>query len=252
MFKFKPPLFWSDYQFGEPAQEKGVRAKRVYRWVWKLFAGLLMGTILIPLLLRWVPPPGSAFMLRAKASQAAIRYHWVPCRRISPYLPIAMVAAEDQQFPRHWGFDFHAISSALQENKRRRQPRGASTITQQVAKNLFLWPGRSYFRKGLEAYFTAIIELLWPKRRILEVYLNIAQFGPNVFGVEAASRFYFKKPASRLDKGEAALLAAVLPNPRRLKVAEPSAYVRQRVWQIKRQMDLLGGIAYLKEIWPDK
>lgn len=249
---FKTPFFWSDYRFGEPPREKGVSAKRAYGWAWKCFAGLLLVTILVPLLLRWVPPPGSAFMLQANASQPAVRYRWVPCRRISPYLPIAVVAAEDQQFPRHWGFDFRAISSALEENKRRRQPRGASTITQQVAKNLFLWSGRSYIRKGLEAYFTAIIELLWPKRRILEVYLNIAQFGPNVFGVEAASRFYFQKPASRLDKGEAALLAAVLPNPRRLKVAEPSDYVRQRVGQIEQQMDLLGGVAYLKEIWPDQ
>lgn len=248
---FKTPFFWSDYQFGEPPRKKGVSSKCVYQWAWKLFTGLLLVTLLVPLLLRWVPPPVSAFMLHADASRPAIRYRWVPGRHISPYLPIAVVAAEDQQFPQHWGFDFRAISSALEENKRRRRPRGASTITQQVAKNLFLWSGRSYFRKGLEAYFTVIIELLWPKRRILEVYLNIAQFGPNVFGVEAASRFYFQKPASQLDKSEAALLAAVLPNPRRLKVAEPSDYVRQRVGQIEQQMDLLGGTAYLKAIWPD-
>jgi monofunctional biosynthetic peptidoglycan transglycosylase len=248
---FKSPFFWSDYRFGKPPGKKGMGAKRVIRWVRKLFTGLLLGTLLIPLLLRWVPPPVSAFMLQANGSDSAVRYRWVPCRRISPYVPLAVVAAEDQQFPTHWGFDFRAISAALKENKRRRQPRGASTITQQVAKNLFLWPGRSYLRKGAEAYFTTIIELLWPKRRVLEVYLNIAQFGPKVFGVEAASRLYFQKPASQLDKSEAALLAAVLPNPRRLKVAQPSDYVRQRVGQIQRQMDLLGGMAHLKKVWPD-
>jgi len=215
----------------------------------KLLAALLLASVLMPLVLRWVPPPTSAYMLRAAAGRAA--YQWVSYNRISHHLPIAVVAAEDQKFPRHMGFDFNAIGKALDENKRRVRPRGASTISQQVAKNLFLWPGRSYLRKGFEAYFTVVIELLWPKRRILEVYLNIAEFGNGVYGVEAASRTYFNKPASQLYKSEAALLAAVLPNPSKLKAAAPSAYVRQRAMEIEAQMDQLGGPAYLGDIWPE-
>ncbi|MGD9214980.1 MAG: monofunctional biosynthetic peptidoglycan transglycosylase [Desulfobacteraceae bacterium] len=210
---------------------------------------VLLITLLIPLSLRWAPPPTSAFMLQAHSIQSEIRYRWVPFARICDHLPVAVVAAEDQKFPHHWGFDFKAIGSALEENKRRNRPRGASTISQQVAKNLFLWSGRSYIRKGFEAYFTVIIELLWPKRRILEVYLNIAQFGPGVFGVEAASQAYFKKPASRLSKSEAALFAAVLPNPKKLRLWEPSDYVLERAIQIEEQMSQLGGIAYLNSVW---
>ena len=162
------------------------------------------------------------------------------------------MAAEDQKFPDHIGFDFESIEKAIKDNKRRRRPRGASTITQQVAKNLFLWPGRSYVRKGLEAYLTLMIELAWPKQRILEVYLNIAQFGPGVFGVEAAGQAYFSKSASRLHKDDAAILAAVLPNPRRLRAGRPSEYVNQRAFEIRQQMDQLGGIAYLKDVWPKR
>lgn len=209
-------------------------------------------TILVPLALRWAPVPVSSFILQARFTQPAVRYRWVSYERISRHLPIAVVAAEDQKFPEHWGFDFSAIGSALEENKRRKRPRGASTITQQVAKNLFLYSGSSYIRKGIEAYFTVMIELLWPKRRILEVYLNIAEFGPGVFGVEAASQAYFNKPASRIHKREAALFAAVLPNPRKLKVSRPSEYVLERADKIEDQMSQLGGIAYLKNIWPAK
>jgi monofunctional biosynthetic peptidoglycan transglycosylase len=215
-------------------------------------AYLILVTILIPLLLRWTPVPISSYILQAYTSQPSVRYHWVPYERISRHLPIAVVAAEDQKFPNHWGFDFRAIGSALEENKRRKNPRGASTITQQVVKNLFLWSGRSNIRKAFEAYFTIIIELLWPKQRILEVYLNIAEFGPGVFGVEAASQTYFNKPASRIHKTEAALFAAVLPNPRQLKVSKPSDYVLQRAGQIEKQVAQLGGITYLRDIWPVK
>lgn len=191
-------------------------------------------------------------MLGAYMADDGFRYRWVPHQRISRYLPIAVVAAEDQKFPNHWGFDFDAIGKALEENKSRARMRGASTITQQVVKNLFLWSGQSYIRKGLEAYLTSIIELLWPKRRILEVYLNIAEFGPGVFGAEAASRAYFDKPASQLSQSEAALLAAVLPNPRKLKVESPTFYVRERAWHINEQMEQLGGPAYLKDVWPSR
>jgi monofunctional biosynthetic peptidoglycan transglycosylase len=248
----KSPFFWSDYRSGQSPAKKRRRRKPSFGLAWKTIACLILVTVLIPLLLRWTPVPISSYIFQAHTSQPSVRYHWVSYQRISHYLPIAVVAAEDQKFPHHWGFDFRAIGSAIEENKRRKTPRGASTITQQVVKNLFLWPGRSYFRKAIEAYFTIMIELLWPKQRILEVYLNIAEFGPGVFGVEAASQTYFNKPASRIRKTEAALFAAVLPNPRKLKVSRPSDYVLRRVGHIERQMAQLGGITYLEGVWPAK
>lgn len=248
----KKPLLRTNHRSGKQYFKKGRSRKSVYGWVRKTLTGLLLVTFLIPLALRWAPVPFSSFILQAYITQPAVRYRWVPYQRISRHLPVAVVAAEDQKFPDHWGFDFSAIESALEENKRRKRPRGASTITQQVAKNLFLYSGSSYIRKGIEAYFTILIEMQWPKQRILEVYLNIAEFGPGVFGVEAASQTYFNKPASRIRKNEAALLAAVLPNPRKLRVSKPSDYVLQRVGQIERQMAQLGGITYLKDVWPAK
>ena len=239
-----------DDEFDQPPFNKNERRKQVFVRFLIIMAGLWLITIVIPLVLRWAPPPTSAFMLFGNSSKHPNQYRWISYDRISLHMPVAVVAAEDQKFLQHWGFDFNAIGKAIDENKRRRRPRGASTISQQVAKNLFLWSGRSYIRKGIEAYFTMVIELLWPKRRILEVYLNIAQFGPGIFGVEAAGNAYFNKPASQLRKSEAALLAAVLPNPGTLKAANPSEYVRQRATQIEHQMDRLGGPAYLKDIWP--
>jgi monofunctional biosynthetic peptidoglycan transglycosylase len=173
------------------------------------------------------------------------RYEWVDYERISPSIALAAVAAEDQKFPTHAGFDLDSIKQAIEENRRRRSPRGASTISQQVAKNLYLWPGKSMLRKSLEAYFTVLVETLWPKRRILEVYLNIAEFGPGIFGVEAASLAYFAKPAAEVTAAEAALLAAVLPNPKQLRAGQPSEYVLGRARQIQEQMRLLGGREYL-------
>jgi monofunctional biosynthetic peptidoglycan transglycosylase len=161
---------------------------------------------------------------------------------------LAVVAAEDQKFPHHWGFDFESIADAVQEKGARGRPRGASTISQQVARNLFLWPGRSYLRKGLEAYFTVLLELLWPKRRILEVYLNVAEFGDGIYGIAAAAQAFFGKRPADLGRAEAALLAAVLPNPRRLHARNPSAYVRERALWIEEQMIHLGGPAYLQSL----
>jgi len=244
----KSQLFWTDYRPG--SARRRIKRGRFRGWWWKIPVGLLAANIVVLLLLRWLPPPTTAFMLAASPPDSGIRYQWVPWKRISPDLPVAVVAAEDQKFPNHHGFDFDSIEKAIKENKRRRRPRGASTITQQVAKNLFLWSGRSYVRKGLEAYLTLMIELLWPKQRILEVYLNIAEFGPGIYGAEAAGRAYFNKPASRLHKDDAVILAAVLPNPRRLKAGRPSGYVYQRAFEIRQQMDQLGGITYLKEVWP--
>jgi monofunctional biosynthetic peptidoglycan transglycosylase len=174
-------------------------------------------------------------------------YRWVPWSRISPHAALAVIASEDQNFATHHGFDVESIQKAVDAHERGERLRGASTISQQVAKNLFLWSGRSYVRKGLEAYFTALIEVTWSKRRILEVYLNIVELGDGVFGVEAASQRDFHKPASRLTADEAALLAAVLPNPIRLRVSRPSAYVEERRGWIVQQMDQLGGVGYIKQ-----
>lgn len=218
------------------------------KWAGTGAVGLAAILLFSIVLLRWVAVPTSAFMLRQRFSGKAIEYQWVDWSHISTRMPIAVVAAEDQRFPDHWGFDFKAISDAMRENRWRSRPRGASTISQQVAKNMFLWPGRSLIRKGLEAGLTVTIELCWPKKRILEVYLNIAQFGPRTFGVAAASRRYFKKSPVRLTAYEAAMLAAVLPNPTSYSLAPPSPYVWQRAADIQEQISMLGGPAYLRHL----
>ena len=214
---------------------------RLLKWILLAPLLLLAFNLLLVLLLRWVPPPTTAFMLSAEIRP--VHQQWVPWERIAPAARLAVVASEDQKFPDHHGFDFEAIDKALEQNQKRRgrHLHGASTISQQTAKNLFLWSGRSWLRKGLEAYFTVLLEHLWPKHRILEVYLNVAQFGPDVYGVEEASRRYFGKPAARLDAHEAALLAAVLPNPVKMHAGSPSAYVQDRAAEIEEQMRLLGG-----------
>ncbi|EPL1952597.1 TPA: monofunctional biosynthetic peptidoglycan transglycosylase [Citrobacter freundii] len=173
---------------------------------------------------------------------------WVSMDEISPWMGLAAIAAEDQKFPEHWGFDVSAIEKALAHNERNENRiRGASTLSQQTAKNLFLWDGRSWVRKGLEAGLTLGMETVWSKKRILTVYLNIAEFGDGIFGVEAAAQRYFHKPASRLSLSEAALLAAVLPNPLRFKANAPSGYVRSRQAWIMRQMRQLGGESFMRE-----
>ncbi|MFB3854138.1 MAG: monofunctional biosynthetic peptidoglycan transglycosylase [Vicinamibacterales bacterium] len=215
---------------------------------------LMLLSIVATLLLRWVPPLRTGVMMERRIAalidgrQYRARYIWVPMERISPHAAIAVVAAEDQKFADHHGFDVESIQDALDDSERGERLRGASTISQQVAKNVFLWSGRSFVRKGLEAWFTALVELLWSKRRILEVYLNIVELGDGVFGVEAASQIYFRKPAARLQPSEAALLAAVLPNPHRLRAAKPSIYVQGRRDWILGQMEQLGGTDYLRRI----
>jgi len=204
---------------------------------------------------RWLPVPITSFMI-GDWMAAADRQHsgrrpdhdWVPWPEISKQAAVAVIASEDQKFLGHQGFDLEAIDKALADAKHGRRLRGASTISQQVAKNLFLWPGQSWVRKGLEAWYTLWIEWLWPKQRILEVYLNSAEFGRGVWGVEAASRHFFRKPAARLNRNEAALLAAVLPNPKRFRVDRPSPYVQQRQAWIMRQMSMLGGVRLLDDI----
>jgi len=172
---------------------------------------------------------------------------WVGMDEISPWMALAVIASEDQKFPTHWGFDVAAIQSVLDNEGEKAGMRGASTLSQQTAKNVFLWDGRSWIRKGLEAGLTVGIETVWTKRRILTVYLNVAEMGKGVFGVEEASQRYFHKPASRLSMSEAALLAAVLPNPIRFRADAPSAYVRQRQQWILRQMRQLGGEGFLRQ-----
>jgi monofunctional biosynthetic peptidoglycan transglycosylase len=228
---------------------------RLARAIIGLVVICLAASILAVAALRWIDPPYTAFMAEAQAaawagrdSNYVFRHSWVDLDRISPNLPLAVVASEDQKFPGHWGFDVEAIEKAYALNQHSHKVRGASTISQQVAKNLFLWSGRSYVRKGLEAYFTILIESLWPKRRILEVYLNIAEFGFGTYGAEAAAQRFFHKPASRLTRGDAAALAAVLPNPERLSAAAPSRYVQQRREWILGQMQALGGPEMLDEI----
>jgi monofunctional biosynthetic peptidoglycan transglycosylase len=240
-----PP--WSPHARRRPvARPRRRPAGRLRRTLWAgLFA--VLGLTVLPIgALRWLPPPTSAFMIQQGVSNLAAGvwiwpdYHWTPRTRISSTVALAAVAAEDQRFPTHFGLDLEAIRHAADHNARGGPVRGASTLTQQTVKNLFLWPGRSWVRKGLEAWLALWMELLLPKGRILELYLNLAQFGDNVYGVEAASQRYFGIPAARLDPAQAALLAAVLPNPVHYRVDAPSAYVRGRQAWILGQMRQLG------------
>ncbi|OAT29426.1 monofunctional biosynthetic peptidoglycan transglycosylase [Buttiauxella ferragutiae ATCC 51602] len=225
------------------------------RWLLRgllALAGIWLAGII---LFSFMPVPFSAVMVERQFSawfSGDLSYvahsDWVSMDEISPWMGLAVIAAEDQKFPDHWGFDVTAIEKAIAHNERNEnRVRGASTLSQQTAKNLFLWDGRSYLRKGLEAGLTLGMEVVWTKRRILAVYLNIAEFGDGVFGVEAASQRYFHKPASRLTASEAALLAAVLPNPIRFKANAPSGYVHQRQQWILRQMRQLGGESFMAQ-----
>ncbi|MEJ8801934.1 monofunctional biosynthetic peptidoglycan transglycosylase [Pontibacter sp. H249] len=224
----------------------------------KLVLSLFLISIAWVLLYRWVAPPATLHMVkrRAEASTAdksnpEIAYKFVRLEEMSEQLPLAVVASEDQLFLQHNGFDVDAIMDAFKRNQKGGNIRGGSTISQQVAKNVFLWHGRSYLRKGVEAYFTMLIEVLWGKQRIMEVYLNIAEMGDGVFGVEAASQKYFNKPAKNVGRQQAALLAAVLPNPIKYSAKNPSGYTQRRRTRIARAMGRLGGTTYIKSILPE-
>lgn len=235
-----------------------ISARRGLNWLWYWGKRAVIGIIALwlagILIFAFLPVPFSMVMIERQLSawltgdfSYVAHSDWVPMDEISPYMALAVMAAEDQKFPEHWGFDVSAIESALVHNQRNQNRiRGASTLSQQTAKNLFLWDGRSWVRKGLEVGLTAGIELVWTKRRILTVYLNIAEFGDGIFGVEAAARHFFNKPASKLGASEAALLAAVLPNPLRFKVNAPSGYVISRQQWILRQMRQLGGKEFIQ------
>lgn len=233
-----------------PARTRLHRILRALAWT---VLGWVAVTWLVVLILRFVPPATSAFMLERQVSawvhgekHYRRHYRWVPWAEMSKWAPLAMVAGEDQRFPLHHGFDLDAIQTAIESAEQGRRLRGASTISQQTAKNLFLWGGRSWVRKGLEAYFTVLLEITWPKQRILEVYANIAELGDGVYGVGAASRLYFHTDAARLNARQAALLAAVLPNPRERHADRPSAYVSRRAAWIQQQMRQLGGPGYVE------
>ena len=212
------------------------------------------GSVLLVLIFRWVPPPGTALMVERKVESwidgepIDLQRDWEPWEKISDDLKVAVIAGEDQKFASHWGFDFTAIQAALAHNERGGTIRGASTLSQQVAKNQFLWSGRSWLRKGLEAWFTALIELLWSKERILEVYLNSAEWDEGVFGAQAAARHHFGVDAGKLSRQQASLLAAVLPNPRNWSASRPSSYVARRAGWIRQQMSQLGGDSYLEQL----
>ncbi|WP_160285633.1 monofunctional biosynthetic peptidoglycan transglycosylase [Pseudomonas knackmussii] len=230
------------------------RMKILLRRLFKFILWFVAASVVVVVVLRWVPPPGSMLMLERKVQSwfngqpIDVQHDWQSWDDISDNLKIAVIAGEDQKFAEHHGFDMPAIEQALAHNERGKSVRGASTISQQTAKNLFLWPGRSWLRKGLEAWFTVLLETFWPKERILEVYLNSAEWDNGVFGAQAAARHHFGVDASKLSAQQAAQLAAVLPNPRKWSAARPSPYVRQRAAWINRQMWQLGGHDYLERL----
>jgi monofunctional glycosyltransferase len=229
--------------------------KKLFKISLKIILEFILFSIFIVLLLKWLNPLTTSIMIQRQIEAVVtfkekqmIAYEWFSYDDISKEMALAVVAAEDQNFPNHFGFDFEQIEKAIDQHNRGHRLRGASTISQQVAKNLFLWEGRSFIRKGFEAYFTLLIELLWSKERILEVYLNIVELGDMVFGVGAASQIYFKKFPSKLTRSQAALLTATIPNPIRFSVRRPSRYILRRQSWILGQMSLLGGISYLKDL----
>lgn len=211
------------------------------KWTWRLVLLGLMLLVGLTLPLRWIDPSTSAYMaLDGWHNDRTVRQEWVPQHRISDHLKLAVIAAEDQKFPHHFGFDLEQIRQAVDTHRDGGSLRGASTITQQLGRNLYLWPGRNWLRKGLEAAIAVPLELFVPKHRLLEIYLNIAEFDEGIYGAEAAARHYFGKSAAALTRSEAALLAAVLPAPGRLQAHQPGEYLHARQRWILEQMDNLG------------
>lgn len=228
-----------------------VLLKRLFVKAIFYFFALSVGGVI---LFKFLPIPFTMTMIDRKAKSllrgedAEIHYSWRSYNRVSREMHLAAVAAEDQNFPNHWGFDFKALEKAYTNNRKGKKVRGASTISQQVAKNVFLWQGRSYFRKAMEFYFTGLIELIWGKRRILEVYVNVAEMSKNTFGAEAAAQRVFKKPAKNLTRAEAARLAAVLPSPNKWSAVKPGPYVTRRTAVIQKYMRALGGVKYIADL----
>ena len=219
--------------------------KRILRYIRNLIIFFFASTILSVVALRFIPVYITPLMVirsveqLVKGEKVAMKHKWVPKEKISRHLPMAVIASEDNRFASHNGFDFKEISKAIEENKKRKKARGASTISQQTAKNVFLWPQSSWVRKGLEVYFTVLIEFFWSKERIMEVYLNSIEMGKGIYGAQAAAKYKFNTTAAKLSSGQCALIAATLPNPIRFNSAKPSAYLLKRQKQILRLMNLV-------------
>lgn len=222
--------------------------KRVLRFGKRLFFFMLITHLVYLILTRWVDPPITATQIGSVLSGDGLKRDYINYDEMGDNIKLAVMASEDQLFPDHDGFDFKSIEKALKHNKRSRSLHGASTISQQTAKNVFLWQGRSWIRKGLEVYFTFMIELIWNKKRILENYLNVIETGEGVYGVEAAAQYYFHKHASALTRNEAALVAACLPNPKKFSAATPTPYIYRRQAWILHQMNNLDGDEDIKEL----
>lgn len=224
--------------------------KKIFHWLKKAFYWFLGLSILTVVIFKWVPIPITPLMItrvienKIDGNDAVLSHDWVPLEEISPNLQKAVIASEDGNFLKHNGFDFAAMQKAFKNNQKGRKLKGGSTISQQTAKNVFLWQGRSYLRKGLEAYFTVLIELIWGKERIMEVYLNSIEMGNGVYGAEEAARVWYRTSAENLTKREAAGIAAILPNPRKYKASNSSSYIERRKDRIMRNMRHIGKIAY--------
>jgi monofunctional glycosyltransferase len=219
---------------------------KLFKILLRILVAFFVLSIASVFLFKWVAVPITPLMLIRCAEQKAdgkdmvLKHDWVSLDKISPKLQLAVVCSEDQNYLKHYGFDWGAIQKAMKQNELGKKIRGASTISQQTAKNVFLWTGRSYLRKGLEAYFTLLIELIWSKERIMEVYLNSIEMGSGVYGAEAAANYWFKKSCDKLNKDESAAIAAILPNPLKYVANPPSAYVQKRKVWIKQQMSFWG------------
>lgn len=225
--------------------------KRFFKLILKIGFLCFVVSVLVVVIFKWVPVPMTSLMVirniqQAESQKEGWKHDWVPIGDISTHLQLAVICSEDQNFVKHHGFDFEAIEKAYENNKKGKKLKGGSTISQQTAKNVFLWPHRSWPRKGLEAYFTFLIELIWTKERIMEVYLNSIEMGPGIYGAEAASQYWFKKPASKLSKYESAAIASILPNPFRYKANPPSTYIEGRKTWIIKQMGFYGPLIYPK------
>ncbi len=224
--------------------------RKVFRWIWKATLWFIGLSILSVIIFKWVPVPITPLMItravenKLEGKDALLTHDWEPIENISLNLQKAVIASEDGNFLKHNGFDFEAMQKAFKNNQKGKRLKGGSTISQQTAKNVFLWQGRSYIRKGLEAYFTVLIELIWGKERIMEVYLNSIEMGNGVYGAESGARHWYRKSASDLTKKEAAGIAAILPNPRKYKATNSSSYINRRKDKIVRVMRQIGKIDY--------
>lgn len=237
----KPGAVAASLRSDPPQAASGGRFRRFWRWCLRAVAVFLIVSAACTALYRFVPPPLTPLMVLRLFEGEGIAKDWVSYEEISPNLTRAVIAAEDSGFCQHWGFDFAAIKRAIEHNEDSKRLRGGSTISNQTAKNVFLWPGETrltrYARKAIEPYFTVLIEVMWGKKRIIEVYLNVVEWGPGVYGAEAAAQHHFDKPAAKLSRREAALLAAVLPNPRRFDAGNPSGYVSRRANALMGRMN---------------